>query len=127
MMREPGSAMMTARPWTQLQSWANLVLGIILFVSPWFLVTWEYANSAWNSWILGAVIALVALWALATLSKIPSWINLVLGAWVFISPWVLDYATMRESWVTWVIGILVFLISAWAIVQGRSSSMRATG
>jgi SPW repeat-containing protein len=116
-----------ARPWTLLQSWCNLVLGIILFIAPWFTVTWSHGNSSWNAWILGVLIVLAALWALATPSNVvPHWINLIFGIWVFISPWVLGYAALSAiAWAAWIIGALVVILSVWTIVETQRSPSRA--
>jgi hypothetical protein len=102
------------------------VLGIILFISPWYSATWSNSTSSWNAWILGAAIAIVALWSLATPeSPIPEGINIVLGIWVFISPWVLGFTQLRiETWSAWVIGVLVVLFAAWALTGMRSLSTR---
>ena len=114
------------RPWTRWQNWCNVVLGIILFISPWYSATWSNSTSSWNAWILGAAIAIVALWSLATPeSPIPEGINIVLGIWVFISPWVLGFTQLRiETWSAWVIGVLVVLFAAWALTGMRSLSTR---
>ena len=109
------------RPWSRWQDWFNALLGVIIFASPWYLVAWEHADSSWNAWIVGAAIFLVALWALATpASMFPEWINLILGVWLFISPWVPGYALIRTAWFAWVIGALVALVSLWVIGMGRT-------
>ena len=115
-----------ARPWTRWSDWVNLAAGIVLFISPWYSATWRYAPSSWNAWILGVAIVLVALWALAAPgSPIPEWINLVLGAWVFISPWVLGFVGLVGiAWSSWVIGAVVVLLSAWAIAQVQNPNAR---
>lgn len=116
------------RPWTRWQDWVNLIAGIVLFISPWYSVTWEYAASSWNAWIVGIAIALVALWALATPgSKFPEWINILLGAWVFISPWVLGFVGITGiAWSSWILGVIVVLVSAWAAAQLQNTSTRVT-
>lgn len=114
---------------TRWQSWVNLILGVILFISPWYSVTWGHANSSWNAWILGVLIVLVAIWALSTTAPAAvSWINIVFGAWVFISPWVLGYAssTSVEAWSAWIIGAIVFILAIWAVAQNRAPTARAT-
>ena len=109
------------RPWTRWQSWCNLVLGIILFIAPWYTATWNSGNSSWNSWIFGVLMVLVALWALAMPGSIvPAVINLIIGIWVFISPWALGYAGVSSiAWSAWIIGALVIIFSAWAIAQAQ--------
>jgi hypothetical protein len=129
MMREPGNmglrGEMAVKPWTRWQNWANVVLGIILFIAPWFIGT-AYnlripadSHAAWNAWIVGAVVALVALWSLAApRASLPEWINVVLGVWLFIAPWVLGYSFLAApAWTAWIIGILVIIMAGWAIMD----------
>lgn len=107
----------SARPWTRWQNWANVILGIILFISPWYTLTWEYGNSSWNAWIIGAAIVIVALVALSeAVRPVASWLNVILAIWLFISPWVLDFAYRSGmAWTAWIIGVLVFILALWAV------------
>ncbi len=118
----------TARPWTRWQSWCNLVLGIILFIAPWYSATWDYSRSSWDAWIFGVLIVLVALWSLAMPGSIvPPVINFLIGIWVFISPWVLNYAGLSGiAWSAWIIGALVIILSAWAIAVAQRPPTTAT-
>jgi hypothetical protein len=114
---------------TRWASWANLILGAILFISPWYSITWFNARSSWNAWILGVAIMLVAIWALASVTPaFVSWINVLLGIWVFISPWVLRFAVAQsvEAWSAWIIGALVFLLACYVVFRNRTPNMRAT-
>ena len=108
-----------ARPWTRWQSWVNVVLGIILFISPWYTVTWAYGNSSWDAWIIGVAIVIVALIALAeAVRPAAAWLNVILAIWLFISPWVLGFAYRAGmAWTAWIIGVLVFILALWAIYQ----------
>lgn len=111
------------------QSWVNLILGVILFIAPWYSLTWSRMNSSWDAWIFGVLIVLVALWALfANAPAAISWINIVFGAWVFISPWVLSFASAASviAWSMWIIGALVFILAIWAVIQKRNPSVKAT-
>ncbi|HEY7548327.1 MAG TPA: SPW repeat protein [Hyphomicrobiaceae bacterium] len=54
------------------------------------------------------------------------WVNLVLGAWLFISPWVLGFASAaREAGTTtprpavnaWIFGVIVVVLSIAALVR----------
>lgn len=121
--------MMMAQTKSRWQSWVNLILGIILFISPWYSVTWGHPTSSWDAWIFGVLIVLVAIWALATtVPAAVSWINIVFGAWVFISPWVLGFASVASviAWSFWIIGAIVFILAIWAVAQNRNLSTRAT-
>ncbi len=120
--------MMTAGK-SRWQSWVNLILGIVLFIAPWYSVTWSHPTSSWGAWIFGVLIVLVAIWALATTAPAAvSWINIVFGAWVFISPWVLGFASVASvlAWSFWIIGAIVFILAIWAVAQNRAPTTRAT-
>lgn len=69
----------------------NLIAGLVLAVSPWVL-GFAGAGFAWNAWIVGVVIALIAIGALVAFQQWEEWVNLVLGLWAIISPWVLGFA-----------------------------------
>jgi SPW repeat len=114
------------RPWTRWQNWVNVLAGIALFISPWYTVTWGYSVSSWNAWIVGGLIFLVALWALAAPdSPVPEIVNIVLGVWAVISTWVLGYVYLTgEAWSAWIIGIVVAVLALWAIADTRSTSSK---
>jgi len=85
------------------QDWINLLLSIWLFVSPWVLGfhpggAVESVPAAWAAWILAVVIAVFSIAALAKAQPWEEWINLIAGALLFISPWVLGFypATPRR-------------------------------
>ena len=104
------------RSWTRWQSWLNIIVGIWLFISPWVLGTTSDAATAWNAWIIGAAIVVVALIALGTpASAAAPWINVVLGVWLFISPWVLRYTDVSDGATNaWVFGVVAVLVALWA-------------
>lgn len=107
------------RTWAEMRSrwvdWANLILGIWLFISPWILhLTVPGAASPGNFWWVGGAIIIFALWALtAPRARWTEWINGILAIWLFISPWVLGFADVpRAGWDAWCVGVAVFIL-AW--------------
>ncbi len=56
------------KAWTRWQDWVSLVLGVLLFISPWVFGTATNGASSWDAWIIGVLGVLLALWALAFLS-----------------------------------------------------------
>jgi hypothetical protein len=91
----------------------NLILGAWFFVSPWVYGGAVNAN-AWNSWIVGALIALFALIRLSSFSgaRALAWVNMILGAWVFVSPWVYGYVANTGRFLNSLcVGVVIFIVS----------------
>jgi len=95
MTRTRGTALLAYR-W---QDWLNLLLGAWLFISPWALgfakaggaATSTYSHAAaFNAWIVGVIVVLLSIAALARTQPWEEWLNLLAGFWLFISPWVLS-------------------------------------
>jgi hypothetical protein len=125
------------------QDWANLVLAVWLFISPWVLsfaiggmavdtggapaTGAMVAYAAWDAWVIGVVTAIVALWAMSQFARWQEWVGLVLGIWLFIAPWVLRFAGARNpAWDHWIIGLLVFLVSLSALSYRRAPAATAS-
>jgi hypothetical protein len=109
---------MRAKRW---QDWLNLILGVWLFLSPWLLgYVGTNLTASWNAWILG--VALVVFSAIAV-SMPQTWeevINLLIGIWMVISPWVLSFTGARSAESNAVIvGIVAIVLSAWAMAIAR--------
>ncbi len=108
------------KAWTRWQDWVSLVLGVLLFISPWVFST--------STRIVGVIGVILALWALASLSTatIAEGISLILGVWLFISPWVLGFAALSAAaWTAWIIGILFVVVNGWTLLQTRGSRVGA--
>jgi SPW repeat len=118
--------------------WANLVLGVWLFISPWVVnfgrnpADWAGATpgpvgdvaaaASWNAWIVGIVVLLLAASAISRLRAWQEWLNLALGVWLFIAPWALAFASLSgAAWDHWIVGALVFLLAAWDLRSSRRS------
>jgi hypothetical protein len=101
------------------QDWVNLILGIWLFLSPWILgFRPEIPAQSWNFWIIGAAFFVFAVAALNMRTLWEEWVNLVLGIWLIVSPWVLRYSgtvTARDDAV--IVGIIVGVLSIWALAE----------
>jgi hypothetical protein len=70
---------------------ANLVLGLWLGISPWILPYVGQA-AAWNARLSGLAIAGVAASALVTHDLGKELLNVILGVWLIVSPWLLGYS-----------------------------------
>jgi hypothetical protein len=102
----------------RFEDWANLILGAYLFFVPFFVAA--SAASAWNAYVVGALIFCVALYALGRPeSKGVECINVVLGAWLIVAPFVLSSAVLAGTMAinAYVVGALVIIFAGIALYR----------
>lgn len=103
----------------------NLLVAIWFFVSPWLYGAYHMAN-AWNSWIIGAVLAIVAAICLNTSNRNAanlSWLSVILAVWVFFSPWIFHYSVDRDRFISSLcVGVVVFVLSMMSVMMASRSS-----
>src|SRR5262245_10586329 len=98
---------------------ANLILGLILLASPW-IFGFPSGAASQNAVVSGIVIAAISIAALAAFTVWEGWLNLVVGVWVLVSPWVLGFAGTTAMYVHIVIGAIVAVLAAleiWLLYQ----------
>jgi hypothetical protein len=88
----------------------NLLLGALLFVSPWIFGFAAGAETQ-NAIISGIIIAVLSIAALAAFAEWEEWLNLIVGLWVLVSPWILGMAGTAMT-VHVIIGAIVAIIAA---------------
>ena len=106
------------------QDWGNLVLGFWILISPWALMTkgTDTAVNAttWNLYVVGIALTVFSVAALIAFQVWEEWVNLALGAWLLISPWLLGFsASALLMWNAVVIGTAVV-----TLVPRRNDSER---
>lgn len=108
---------MKGKRWQDL---VMLLLGMWLFVSPFVL---QYAEAtdlaAWNSYLLGFSVVVVAGAALLRPQMWEEWVNLALGIWLIIAPFVLVFYLEHPlaMWNHIIIGLLIGGDALWTILQ----------
>jgi hypothetical protein len=90
---------------------ANLILGAFLFVSPW-IFGFDAGTVSQNAYISGIVIAVLAIAALAAFAVWEEWLNLIVGLWALVSPWVLGFQGTTAMTVHVIIGAAVAILAA---------------
>src|ERR1700738_1272729 len=98
---------------------ANLILGAILFFSPW-MFGFEAGKASGNAHIAGIVIAVRAIAALAAFAIWEEWLTLIVGLWTLVSPWLLGFQGTNAMTVCVVIGAAVAILAAieiWILSQ----------
>lgn len=91
----------------------NLILGGLLFVSPW---VFRYPGGVQlrDALITGGVIMVLSVAALAkpaALEEAPEALNAVAGGWLFMSPWVLKFQSAAAGDLNVAIGAIVVALS----------------
>jgi hypothetical protein len=107
------------------QDWVNLLLGLWLFVSPWSAHFTDRPWPAWNAYVVGALVMLLATLAIHSIRLPHGWGNLLIGLWLVISPWVLDFdALAKPAVATAAIGAVITALAAWMMAQDGKSGER---
>jgi hypothetical protein len=103
------------------QDWVMLGLAAWLCLSPFWMAGYAspVSTAAWNSYAAAILVALFAIVALAAPHRWEEWIEIVLGLWLVISPFLmLFYATEKgAAWNTIIVGLLIVADAAWVLAQ----------
>lgn len=77
----------------------NLVAGAWLVIAPWALGYSTSAAATWNSMVVGALIVVFAGVRVALPGRNTgfSWLIAILGAWLVLAPWILQYGNLVED------------------------------
>ena len=89
----------------------NLVFGLVLFFSPW-LFAFAREDARVDLWTVGAVIAATSIIAVVAFANWEEWLNLLLGAWLMVSPWALGFMHTRAMHISIGLGAMVAFIAA---------------
>jgi hypothetical protein len=103
------------------QDFVSLYLGAWAFLTPWVIKHPAGADVMASYVIAGFMISFFAITGLLVFHTWPEYVNVVLGAWVLVSPWLLGFArvgSLRGSAV--LIGALVIICSGFALKEKRS-------
>ena len=100
--------------------WINLLLGFALLISP-FVLGFATGTPMINAVVGGVVILAIAIMALVSFARWEEWLNLILGLWVLVSPWVLGFTGIKAALETHVvIGLAVAVLAAielWLVMR----------
>lgn len=93
------------------QDWASWVLGIWLILSPWILQFWTRTPALENAVISGALLIVIEI---VTLTAFRTWeegVNIALGAWLVVSPFILTVGHTVAIANFVVVGVLVIVLA----------------
>lgn len=100
------------------QDWINLILGAWLFIAPGVGVGMRNDIAAWNSYVAGVVVAILAIMAITRARVWEEWVNFVVGVWLILAPFVLGFTDQSgPMWNQIVVGVLIGADALWAALQ----------
>ena len=105
---------------------ANLVLGGVLFFSPWLFdlssgAQWQTAST------VGIIIAVLSIAALAAFAIWEEWFILIAGIGLIVSPWLLGFQNSDAMIIDVVIGLIVAVLAGFEVWLSRHEVQVQTG
>jgi hypothetical protein len=94
-------------------SWINLLLGIWLLISPLAIGSTAVSTTVGNNVVLGIMLIASSWWILAAANHVSgvNWFQMLCGIWLVIAPFVLRYRAMTHAMGNDVItGVIVFIV-----------------
>ena len=105
----------------QWQDAVNIILSIWLFISPWVLGHSGGQAQAWNAWVVAVVVFVLSIASLTQFQRWEEWINVLLGIWLILSPWILRFSTdTRPATNAVIVGIIVGVLALWNVLDRRT-------
>lgn len=96
----------------------NLILGVLLIFSSWMFGFTTEPQSV-NALLSGIILAAVSTTALMAFAAWEEWLNLAVGLWLIVSPWVLSFQSIEAVRIEVTIGVVVAAF-AWNELWFRS-------
>jgi hypothetical protein len=95
-----------------------LRIGVLL--SPWVIGNGVSGAVRSTYCIVGIAVAIFAIVALVAFRPWEEWVNLVLGAWLLVSPWLVGFSAVTAlMWNAVLIGSLIVVCAGWALSEER--------
>jgi SPW repeat len=99
------------------EDWISAILGFWLLASPNVLQYGETA-AAQNAFLVGVLLIGIECVELTVFRTWEEWINVILGAWLVVSPWVVG-ATLIATTNLVIVGLLVLALALYEIWDER--------
>jgi hypothetical protein len=101
------------------EDWLDVALGIWLCASPWVLQFAGDMTVVQNAFIVGVLLILTETVILFAFRVWEEWANVVLGAWLVISPWLLGITALVPSMNFVITGVLVLALAFYEMWDTR--------
>jgi hypothetical protein len=108
------------------QDTLNFLLGVGLFFSPWLFGFGTEHLAVLNAYVVGGIIAVMALMALFAFQTWEDVVSGLLGAWLVISPWVLGFTGSDAAVLTHVLAVIaVIVLAIWSTNEHGAGHLTA--
>jgi SPW repeat len=102
------------------QDGINLLAGFWIFFAPWVVGSHAGALAIGNHTVVGILMILFAITGIAEFRLWKEWVNILLGAWILISPWLLHFSgSTALTWNAVISGAVVIVFGCWALSEER--------
>jgi uncharacterized membrane protein HdeD (DUF308 family) len=114
--------MTASRRW---QDYATMIIGVLLFVSPFVFGETSHQAAAYSAYILGVLLFLSGVLATFTrAANATEAVPAILGVITFVSPWIFGFSAVTSiAWTSWVLGIVALVNAGSLLLAGRGQRM----
>jgi uncharacterized membrane protein HdeD (DUF308 family) len=101
-------------------SWLVAIMGLWELLAAFVLGYSETSAALWNDVIIGLALIIVGIWAAVSkeeaTDKTLDWINVVLGVWLILAPFLLSYTPVKAAlWNDILVGLVVVILAGWGV------------
>ncbi|MGA8259004.1 MAG: SPW repeat protein [Arenicellales bacterium] len=105
------------------QDWLNACFGVWLIIAPMVGVGQLDDPAAWNSYLIGALVVVLAGAAIGRVRPWEEWTNLVAGFWLLISPFSLHFTDQAGvMWNQIIVGAFIIIASGWVLFDVKGGN-----
>lgn len=96
----------------------NMVLGVILFLSPWLFGYSQETGAALNARLGGGLVILLALLAVISTHDWEEWLSVVAGLWIAGAPWLFWFENVLAArWIHVITGFCIVAVAAFELYR----------
>lgn len=107
--------------WRSVPDWIQLAVAVALFIVTIFSPNdGDSYLQVWWGVVLSILLAIFALWALASPNAGASTLEGITGVVIFIMPW-FGGATLGWAWYAWITGVVAVILAFWSYFSVPSS------
>jgi hypothetical protein len=113
------------KQWTRWQDWVAVAAGAYAALST--LWTTQSGASTIFMITLGVLLVIAGVWNLAMPRLVSTeWVEAILGAVLFLAPWLGGYAAQAgAAWTSWICGAIALIAGLWAVVPAMRTHQEA--